>query len=425
MYRYTAVFGRANYSIGDKYFINVTGRRDGSSRFGSGNRFANYGAIGTAWIFSEETAIKQGVSFLSFGKLRASFGTTGSDQIGNYQFLNTYTPTGNTYNGTIGLEPVRLFNPNFSWEVNKKLEMALDLGFFNDRLFLTAAYFKNRSSSQLVGIPLPGTTGFNSIQANLDATVENSGLELELRTMNFTRNNFKWSTSWNLTVPKNKLLAFPNLDGSVYANQYIIGQSLSIRKVYEFIGVNPTTGLYEFTDFNGDGLLTTTEDRQKIVDTTPVFFGGVQNSLTYNNWQLDFLLQFVKQLGINNNAVSDLPGSASNMTTDVLDRWQQVGDTNPTQIYTAGFNGDAVNAFYTYYTSSDAAYSDASFLRVKNLSLSYTLPNTMLKKVNCKLYFQAQNLMTFTKFKGADPENQSQGRLPTLRVLTIGTQLNF
>jgi TonB-linked SusC/RagA family outer membrane protein len=425
MYRYTAIFGRANYSIEDKYFINLTGRRDGSSRFGSGNRFANYGAIGTAWIFSEETAIKQGVSFLSFGKLRASFGTTGSDQIGNYQFLNTYTPTGNTYNGTIGLEPVRLFNPNFSWEVNKKLEMALDLGFFNDRLFLTAAYFKNRSSRQLVGIPLPGTTGFNSIQANLDATVENSGLELELRTMNFTRNNFKWSTSWNLTVPKNKLLAFPNLDGSVYANQYIIGQSLSIRKVYEFIGVNPTTGLYEFTDFNGDGLLTATEDRQKIVDTTPVFFGGVQNSLTYNNWQLDFLLQFVKQLGINNNAVSDLPGSASNMTTDVLDRWQQVGDTNPTQIYTAGFNGDAVNAFYTYYTSSDAAYSDASYLRVKNLSLSYTLPNTMLKKVNCKLYFQAQNLMTFTKFKGADPENQSQGRLPTLRVLTIGTQLNF
>ena len=425
MYRYTAIFGRANYSIEDKYFFNLTGRRDGSSRFGSGNRFANYGAIGTAWIFSEETAIKQRVSFLSFGKLRASFGTTGSDQIGNYQFLNTYTPTGNTYNGTIGLEPVRLFNPNFSWEVNKKLEMALDLGFFNDRLFLTTAYFKNRSSSQLVGIPLPGTTGFNSIQANLDATVENNGLELELRTMNFTRNNFKWSTSWNLTVPKNKLLAFPNLDGSVYANQYIIGQSLSIRKVYEFIGVNPTTGLYEFTDFNGDGLLTATEDRQKIVDTTPVFFGGVQNSLTYNNWQLDFLLQFVKQLGINNNAVSDLPGSASNMTTDVLDHWQQVGDTNPTQIYTAGFNGDAVNAFYTYYTSSDAAYSDASYLRVKNLSLSYTLPNTMLKKVNCKLYFQAQNLMTFTKFKGADPENQSQGRLPTLRVLTIGTQLNF
>ena len=425
MYRYNAIFGRANYSLADKYFINLTGRRDGSSRFGSGNRFANYGAIGTAWIFSEETAIKEGISFVSFGKLRASFGTTGSDQIGNYQFLNTYTPTGNTYNGIIGLEPVRLFNPNFSWEVNKKLEIAMDLGFFNDRVFVTVAYFKNRSSSQLVGIPLPATTGFNSIQANLDATVENTGLELELRTVNFSGNNFKWTTSWNSTIPKNKLLAFPNLEGSVYANQYSIGKSLSIRKVYEFTGVNTNTGLYGFTDFNGDGLLTAIEDRQKVVDTNPVFFGGVQNSLAYKNWQLDFLLQFVKQIGINNNAVSDLPGSASNMTTDVLDRWQKVGDSNPIQVYTAGFNGDAVNAFYTYYSSSDAAFSDASYIRVKNLSLSYTLPNTILKKGNCKLYFQAQNLLTFTKFKGADPENQSQGRLPTLRVLTIGTQLNF
>ncbi|AIN74628.1 SusC/RagA family TonB-linked outer membrane protein [Flavobacterium psychrophilum] len=425
MYRYTAVFGRANYSINDKYFFNLTGRRDGSSRFGSGNRFANFAALGTAWIFSNESVVNKALPYLSFGKLRASYGTTGSDQIGDYQFLNTYTPTGIPYNGTIGLEPSRLFNPNFSWEVNKKLEMALDLGFVNDRIFLTTAFFKNRSSNQLVGIPLPGTTGFNSIQANLEATVENSGLEIELRTSNFNRNNFKWTTSWNLTLPKNKLLAFPNLEGSVYAKQYVIGQSLSIRKVYEFTGVNPNTGIYEFTDFNGDGLLTATEDRQKIVDTAPKFFGGVQNSLAYKNWQLDFLLQFVKQVGINNNAVADLPGSASNMTTDVLDHWQQIGDTNPTQVYTAGFNGDAVNAFYTYYASSDAAFSDASYIRLKNLSFSYTVPNTMLKKVNCKLYFQAQNLLTFTKFKGADPENQSQGRLPILRVLTIGTQLNF
>jgi hypothetical protein len=277
----------------------------------------------------------------------------------------------------------------------------------------------------LLGVPLPGTTGFNAIQANLEATVENSGLEIELRTTNCNRDNFKWTTSWNLTLPQNKLIEFPDLEGSVYANQFVIGRSLSIRKVYQFTGVNPNTGIYDFTDFNGDGLLTAKEDRQKIIDTAPSFFGGVQNSLTYKNWQLDFLLQFVKQTGINNNAVADLPGSSSNMTTDVLDHWQQIGDNNPTQVYTAGFNGDAVNAFYTYYASSDAAFSDASYIRMKNLSLSYTVPNTMLKKGLCKLYFQAQNLLTFTKFKGADPENQSQGRLPTLRVLTIGTQLNF
>ena len=425
MYRYAALFGRVNYSLDDKYFFNLTGRRDGSSRFGPGNRFANFGALGVAWLFSKESAIQNALPFLSFGKLRSSYGTTGSDQIGDYQFLNIYTPSGVGYNGTIGLAPVRLFNPDFSWEVNKKFEVALETGYFNDRIFLTAAYFKNRSSNQLVGIPLPGTTGFNSIQANLDATVENRGLELELRTVNFSNSSFKWVTSWNVTLPKNELVAFPDLEGSVFANQYVIGQPLSIRKVYEFTGVNPITGIYEFKDFNGDGLLTDAEDRQKIVDTSPDYYGGVRNNLTYKNWEFDFLFQFVKQLGINSNSVSDLPGSASNMPTHVLDHWQQAGDTNSTQVYTAGFNGDAVNAFYTYYIRSDAAYSDASYVRLKNLSLSYTLPDFWLQKASCKLYFQGQNLLTFTHFKGADPENQSRGQLPTLRVLTVGMYLTF
>jgi TonB-linked SusC/RagA family outer membrane protein len=425
MYRYTAVFGRANYSLNGKYFLNLTGRRDGSSRFGSGNQFANFGAVGVAWLFGRESWVENSISFLSFGKLRSSYGTTGSDQIGDYQFLNTYIPSGTTYQGMTGLEPARLYNPNFSWEINKKFEVALELGFLNDNVFLTTAYYNNRSSNQLVGVPLPGTTGFNSIQANLDANVENSGLEFDLRTVNFNRDHFKWKTSLNLTFSKTELLSFPNLEGSVYANQYVIGESLSIRKVYEYTGINSTTGLYEFRDFNGDGLLTANEDREKIVDTSPEYFGGLQNSLTYKNWQFDFFFQFVKQLGINSNATSDLPGSASNMPVDVLDRWQEIGDTGSVQVYTAGFNGDAVNAFYTYYTSSDAAYSDASYVRLKNVSLSYTLPDSWLQDVRCKFYFQGQNLLTFTQFKGADPENQSQGRLPTLRILAVGVQLNF
>lgn len=424
-YRYMALFGRVHYSYDEKYFVNLTGRRDGSSRFGPGNRFASFGAVGVAWLFGKEAVVQKTLPFLSFGKLRSSYGTTGSDQIGDYQFLNTYTPSGVGYNGIIGLEPVRLFNPDFSWEVNKKFEVALETGFFNDRIFLTTAYFNNRSSNQLVGIPLPGTTGFSSIQANLDATVVNSGLELELRTVNFSQPRFKWVTSWNVTVPKNELVAFPDLEGSVYANQYVLGQPLSIRKVYAFTGVDPLTGVYTFKDFNGDGLLTDTEDRQQLVDTSPEYYGGVRNTLTYKNWELDFLFQFVKQVGLNSNALADLPGSASNMPTSVLDHWQQAGDTNPTQLYTAGFNGDAVTAFYTYYIRSDAAYSDASYVRLKNIALSYTLPKAWAPKAHCKLYFQGQNLLTFTRFQGADPENQSRGQLPTLRVLTVGLQLSF
>lgn len=425
VYRYMALFTRLNYSFQDKYFINLTGRKDGSSRFGPNNRFATFGALGAAWVFSKESFISEALPFLSFGKLRSSYGTTGSDQIGDYQFLNTYSPTGIGYNGIIGLTPNRLFNPDFSWEVNKKFEIALETGYFEDRIFLTAAYFKNRSSNQLVGIPLPGTTGFNSVQANLDATVENRGIELELRTVNFSKTDFKWTTSLNITLPKNELIAFPNLEGSVYANQYVIGQPLGILKVYEFKGVNPTTGIYEFTDYNGDGLLTDIEDRKKIIDTTPEYFGGLQNSLSYKNWQLDFLFQFVKQIGINSNILTALPGTASNVPTSVLDHWQQPGNVASSQIFTAGYNSAAINAYYNQFVRSDAAYSDASYVRLKNVSLSYTLPTSLTRAFSCKLYFQAQNLLTFTRFNGADPENQSRGQLPTLRVMSVGMQLKF
>lgn len=425
VYRYAAVFGRVNYIYKDTYILNLTGRRDGSSRFGPGNQFATFGAVGGAWLFSNYDVVREKLPFLSFGKLRSSYGTTGSDQIGDYQFLNTYMPTGIPYAGVIGLQPTRLFNADFSWEVNKKFEVALETGFLNDRIFFTAGYFSNRSSNQLVGIPLPGTTGFTSVQSNLNAEVANSGLEFELRTVNFSGSNFNWTTSLNFTSVRNKLLSFPDLEGSVYANQLVIGQPLGIRKVYSFTGVDPNTGLFTFEDYNGDGLLTSTEDRQKLVDTTPDFYGGIQNSITYKNWNLDFLFQFVKQVGLNSVSTSDLPGSASNMPVSVLDRWQTVGDTSGGQLFTAGFNGDAVNNFYSYYINSDAAYTDASFVRLKNLSLSYTLPKTLMKEGSCKLYFQGQNLLTFTKFQGADPENQSQGRLPTLRMLTLGVQLSF
>ena len=136
--------------------------------------------MGASWIFSSENGIRD-LAFLSFGKLRGSYGITGNDQIGDYQYLDTYSLSASSYNETTVLEPSRLFNPDFSWEMNKKLELALETGFFKDRLLLTAAWYRNRSSNQLVGIPLAGTTGFSSIQANLDATIENRGWEFTLQ----------------------------------------------------------------------------------------------------------------------------------------------------------------------------------------------------------------------------------------------------
>ncbi|AYZ11532.1 hypothetical protein EGY05_06165 [Chryseobacterium arthrosphaerae] len=173
-YYYTAAFARFNYQFRKRYILNLTGRRDGSSRFSPENRFGNFGALGAAWIFSDEPWMKK-LSWLSFGKLRGSIGTTGNDKIGDYQYLNTYSVTTNIYNGITGLSPSRLYNRDFSWEKTTKKEIALELGFLKNRINLSTAYYSNTSSNQLVGIPLPATTGFLTIQSNLPAKVRNTG----------------------------------------------------------------------------------------------------------------------------------------------------------------------------------------------------------------------------------------------------------
>ncbi|WP_448635238.1 hypothetical protein [Pedobacter panaciterrae] len=155
-YKYNALFGRLNYIWKDKYILNITARRDGSSRFGSENQFHNFASIAGAWIFSEEEYVRNNLDFISFGKLKASFGTTGNDQIGEYQFLSVYSPINKTnpYQGTSGLQPKNIANPRIAWEETKKLQGGIDLGFFKDRLIFNATYSFNQSSNQLISYPL-------------------------------------------------------------------------------------------------------------------------------------------------------------------------------------------------------------------------------------------------------------------------------
>ncbi len=419
IYRYNALFGRINYSFDEKYIVNITGRRDGSSRFGPGKHFGNFGAVGLAWLFHEEAFLSKLSPVLSFGKIRASYGTTGSDQIGNYQFLDTYVLSNRLYEGLVGLSPSRLYNPLFGWESNRKFEVALEIGLWSDRLFLSTAYFRNRSSNQLVGIPLPGTTGFPSIQANLDATVQNTGYEVELRTVNLTSKKLRWTTSLNLTVPNNKLIDFPNLASSTYAAQYEIGQPLDIRKVYHYTGIDKATGLFTFLDVNGDGQFTGAEDRKTIIRTNVRYFGGLTNTFSVGGFQLDFLFQYVKQTGSNYFAGGAMPGLRNNQPVSALNRWQRDGDEAWLQRYSTGSDAAAYNIF-SRYQFSDAVLSDASFIRLKNLSLSYNFPAKWLSKGSCNVYLQGQNLLTFTQYEGADPEIMSVSTLPPLRVITAG-----
>jgi TonB-linked SusC/RagA family outer membrane protein len=423
VYKYQAFFGRINWNWDTKYIINITGRRDGSSRFGPGRQFANFGAVGAAWLFSNEKFIKDNCSFLSFGKIRGSYGTTGNDQIGDYQYLDTYATSGNTYQGISGLQPTRLFNPDFGWETNKKLEVALETGFLNDRIFTTVAWYRNRSSSQLVGIPLPGTTGFSDIQANLDAEVQNSGFEFSLRTTNFQSADFSWTSTFNLTWAQNELLSFPGLEGSTYKYQYVVGQPINITKVYHYTGLNPNTGVYQFEDFNGDGKISAADDKQSIKNLRPQYYGGFQNQVRCGNVQLDFLFQFVKQETFNENFRMGMPGTMVNQPEGVTSHWQNTGDLGSYQSY-SNSNSQKRTA-NSRFIQSDAAIGDASYIRLKNVSISYDIPKSWTKNISCKLSLQGQNLLTISRYKGMDPELIVSGYLPPLRVVTTSLQITF
>jgi hypothetical protein len=409
--------------------VNLTARRDGSSRFGSNNRFHNFGAIGAAWLFSQESFIKDHITFLSFGKLRASYGTSGNDQIGDYQFLSLYEPVtySNQYQGTIGLQPTGLTNPYIQWELTKKLQAGIDLGFIQDRVLVNANYYYNTSANQLLYYSLPIATGFTEIYRNFPATVVNSGLELAINTINIQKQVFSWSTNFNITIPRNKLKAFPDLASSNYANQLMIDKPLSIIKQFKFAGVNPETGRYQY--LGADGAVTSSPvsitDQIVLFTPDPRWYGGLQNSLSFKGFSLDLLLQFVKQK-VNNNYTLGLTNSVgrgtANQTVSVLSRWQEKGDNASIQKFSS------LSDFSIGATSSNADVTDASYVRLKNCSFSWNLPPDWLKKAHLtkgRIFIQGQNLLTFTKYKGLDPESLGISSLPPLRVWTVGVQLTL
>ncbi|MGE8514437.1 MAG: SusC/RagA family TonB-linked outer membrane protein [Chryseobacterium culicis] len=422
-YYYTAAFARINYKYLKRYILNVTGRRDGSSRFGPHNRFGNFGAVGAAWILSEESWMKN-IPWLSLAKLRASIGTSGNDKIGDYQYLDTYTVSSNIYNSITALNPSRLYNPDFSWEKTLKREAALELSLFKNRWTVSGAYYDNTSSNQLVGIPLPATTGFSSIQANLPAKVRNSGWEFETSFQVIKKSKFRYDTSFNISIPQSKLLEFPNLEGSTYTNQYVIGYPTTLVKVYQYEGIDPTTGLYRFRDYNNDGKISSPDDNKVIERLGARFFGGWSNNFSYGPWSASFLFYFVKQRNWNYNRQMIIPGSMNNQPVEVLDVWSA---SNPSGTYMPYSSGSiaAKSSAHAFFQNSTAAIGDASFIRLKNIQLSYRIPVKEFGIKEASIYVQGQNLLTITKYFGIDPEFVLNGYLPPLKTYSLGFQLTF
>ena len=426
VYKYNAVFGRINYNIQNRYIINLTARRDGSSRFGSENHFHNFGAIGVAWIFSNENWIKNNSRILSFGKLRGSYGTTGNDQIGDYAYMSLYDNVNPEipYRGVAGLTPRNIANPYLQWEETRKLQVGVELGFIQDKVILNTAYFRNRSSNQLLFYPLPIATGVASILSNFPAIIQNNGWEFALTSANVKRKNFSWNTNINLTIPSNKLVKYDNLENSSYANNYIVGQPFTSIRIYKYNGVNPTTGIYEFTDIDGKTVQDPTRNTlNKIVffNTAQRFYGGISNTLNYKRFQLDFLFQFIKQYGKNNFFGLTPAGAAFvNQPTTVLNRWQKDGDITKIQKYNSN---RSISRPGSAARDSNEAWKDASYIRLKNVSFSWSIPESVQEKLrmkNFRVFIQCQNLLTFTKYEGLDPETLSSISLPPLRVMTFG-----
>jgi TonB-linked SusC/RagA family outer membrane protein len=427
IYRYNALFGRIGYSWAEKYLLNLTGRRDGSSRFGPGKQFGNFGAVGSGWIFSKESFVQNNLGFLSFGKIRASYGSTGNDGIRDYEYLSTYTPASPTYQNASTLSPTQLTNPNFAWETVKKLEGGVDLGFLKDRILLSIGAYRNRTDNQLVGYSLPSITGFTSVQYNLPALVQNTGTEYTISTVNIRAAHFSWTSSLNLSFTSNKLVSYPNIQSSTYEFIYAVGKSMFSRLVFHNTGVDPQTGIYIYATKNANNAPSFPQDLISSQPITQKYFGGIQNSFTFKGFRLDFLFQFVKQLAQNYLSTFNPPGqfnfTSSNEPVEVLNRWQKPGDVTNIAKFSTNSSQDPSYSL----GGSDRIFGDASFIRLKNLALSYQLPlddRRKLHLVNARIYINAQNVLTFTKYQGLDPETGGLN-LPPLRMFTGGIQLTF
>ena len=418
--RFQSLYTRATYNYDNKYILNLNARRDGSSRFGPDKQYGDFGSVGAAWIFSDEKIVKEQLPWLSFGKLRSSYGITGGDGLGDYQYLASFNTPYYKYDNKSVLQLSRGANPDFSWADTKKLEIATDLGFFKNNLMLTVAWYRNRTENQLVTEPQPGITGFQTVVVNMPSVVQNAGWEFTLTSKNIATKNLNWSTGFNLSWDRNKLLSFKDLENSDYRYYYTIGQSISRVGLYHSLGLNPQTGKFDIQDVNKDGSYDLENDGY-YYNTIPDFTGAITNNVYYKGLALNFTFAFVKQKG-----VETIPTGAGNINANQLvdntPRWAKPGDVATLPMY-------STTSLSYNYVNSDATWKDASYIRLQNVSLSYNFPANWANKVKfstMRIYAQGQNIFTITHYKGSDPAAPNIGlSLPPREILTLGLQFTM
>lgn len=429
-YRYQAVFGRIGLNWASKYILNFTGRRDGSSRFAPANRYSNFGAVGLAYIFTSEKWFRN-VPVLSFGKIRSSYGITGNDQIGEYKYLDTWRNSdgGAVFNSTI-LQPDQLFNPDYRWEKNGKLEIAMELGFFKDRISASISYYRNMSGEQLIDFALPGITGFGSVIKNQDLRFLNTGWELSLSSTVFRKKNFQWSTSAFVSFPRTKLLAFPGIAGTNLERTNIIGKPLGARFGYQFLGLDPQTGLYQFIDVDKDGKISSPNDEVYLPRSAKIpLSAGFGNDFRFRELQVSFTTTIT--FGWSSNALlytNNRPGQMRNLPVEILNLyWKKPGDNTQLQKATTS-QGSKVSQNYSLFGRSDGVFLKTYAIRLQNLTVAYGLPENVRRKIrlrSCRLVLRAQNLFTISSFTGKDPESFGTSNFSPLKTFSAGLDMGI
>ena len=408
--RLDSYMGRINYGFRDKYFVDLTARVDGSSKFGTNNKYGFFPAISAAWRIIEEDFL-QNVKWMSDMKLRASYGITGNaGGISPYQSLATVSSGGGYNLGNAfqtAISPTGISNPDLRWEKSTQTDIGLDIGLFNNRLSIIMDYYHKRTDDLLYVKTLPLSSGYGSITGNF-ASLENKGFEFSANA-NILNGPVRWSVSGNLTANRNKLL---DLDGGTTQERFVtnssilsVGQPLGVFKTYVFDGINQTgdaiipgydgrVGGHKVKDLNNDGAINSM-DQIITGNPNPNFIFGASTNLTYKNF--DFSAFFSGSQGNDIYNISRLsfenPLGQRNLLQGVANRWTP---TNPSNQYVSAFVAGRLPI-------TDYAMEDGSYIRLKNISLGYTLP-TIKGISRARIYISGNNLLTLTNYSGFDPE---------------------
>ncbi|WP_439882600.1 TonB-dependent receptor [Pontibacter sp. MBLB2868] len=452
-------FGRVNYSFDDRFLVTGTVRRDGSSRFGENNKWGTFPSGSVAWrISSEEFFQNIAPAFINDLKLRAGYGATGNQEIGNYSFAAVLTTGQYNFNGNLvpTVAPWIMPNPNVQWEAVEQSNIGIDASLFNERVNVTLDGYVKNTTKMLVGMNVPIGTGYSDeIKPPFNAgRMENKGVELTIASQNLT-GAFTWNTDFNVSYNFNRIISMndtiPTPTGGIGLNYTLArlhaGQPMNVfygfvtdgifqnqeevdRHATQVPGADPfnrtAPGDIRFKDLNDDGVIDD-KDRTYIGNPNPKFIMALNNSFAYKNFDLSIFLQgsYGNDIFNANRIWAEGMAVAQNQTTATLDRWTGEGTSNT--MPRAIFNDPNKNT-----RVSDRYIEDGSYLRIKNVTLGYTLPSTVAEKIkmsSARIYASAQNLYTFTNYSGLDPEVSINGidlnMYPVTRVVSLGVNIGF